>query len=422
MPNKKALASMIAVLTVICGFLTATHAFAASKVKVLYSFKDNGTDGRAPIASLIFDAAGNLYGTTGAGGATNKGTVFELKHGAWAETVLHSFTGEPDGWGPSAGLIFDAAGNLYGTTAAGGANNMGTVFELTPVVGGTWTETVLYNFCPDRQCADGDSPRAGLIFDGAGNMYGTTFGGGAYNGGTIFQLVPGVNGTWTEVVLYSFDRIIGDGIDPSAGVIFDSSGNLYGTTSLYGHKPCCDAGTAFELTPGVGGWTETLLYSFRLDDYNSGDEPYAGLIFDASGNLYGTTSMGGAYRKPCGGAGCGTVFQLTPRVGGGWKQTELHSFGKDKDGEAPQACVVRDSAGNLYGTTLDGGAYGYGTVFRLVPGTNGKWTEKVLHSFAKGMGGASPYAGLIFDADGNLYGTTSQGGANNSGTVFEITP
>jgi len=418
---------MIAALAVTCGFLAAAPAFAASKEKVLYSFKANGTDGTAPVANLIFDAAGNLYGTTGAGGANNEGTVFELKHGTWEETVLHSFTGEPDGWGPSAGLIFDAAGNLYGTTAGGGAGacngGCGIVFELSPGVGGGWTETVLYSFCSDRECADGDSPRAGLIFDPAGNLYGTTFGaGGIDSGGTVFELTPGVGGTWTETVLYSFDRSARDGTDPSAGLIFDTAGNLYGTTSLFGHKPCCDAGTAFELTPGAGGWSETLLYSFRLDDYNSGDEPYAGLIFDASGNLYGTTYMGGAYRKPCGGAGCGTVFQLTPRAGGGWKQTELHSFGKDKDGEAPQAGVVRDSAGNLYGTTLDGGAYGYGTVFKLTPETNGKWTEKVLHSFGKDKDGASPYAGLIFDADGNLYGTTSQGGTDNSGTVFEITP
>jgi uncharacterized repeat protein (TIGR03803 family) len=259
-------------------------------------------------------------------------------------------------------------------------------------------------------------------------LYGTTFGGGAYNGGTVFQLVPGVNGTWTEVVLYSFDRIIGDGIAPSAGVIFDSSGNLYGTTGLFGHKPCCDAGTAFELAPGAGGWTETLLYSFRLDDYNSGDEPYAGLIFDASGNLYGTTSGGGAYRKPCGGAGCGTVFQLTPRAGGGWKQTEIHSFGHGTDGLIPEANLIFGASGNLYGTTTMGGAYNNscgancGTVFQLTPAAGGTWTEKILHSFGKGKDGASPYAGLILDAAGNLYGTTSAGGADNSGTVFEITP
>jgi len=195
-----------------------------------------------------------------------------------------------------------------------------------------------------------------------------------------------------------------------------------------GHKPCCDAGTAFELTPGAGGWTETLLYSFERGDFNNGDEPYAGLIFDASGNLYGTTSEGGAYPKPCGGAGCGTVFRLTPRAGGGWKQTEIHSFGHGTDGLIPEANLIFGASGNLYGTTTMGGAYknscgaNCGTVFQLTPAAGGTWTEKVLHSFGKGKDGASPYAGLILDAAGNLYGTTSAGGADNSGTVFEITP
>jgi len=354
MPNKKTLASMIAVLAVICGFLTATPALAASKVKVLYSFKDNGADGRAPMAGLIRDTTGNLYGTTVAGGVNNMGTVFELSHGTWAEKILYTFTGGVDGGSPAAALIFDSSGNLYGTTVFGGAKGgYGTVFELTPGAGGAWTETVLHSFSDNH--TDGYYPFAGVIFDPAGNLYGATSGGGIYgNTGTVFQLTPGAGG-WAETLLYGFEGH--DGSQPYGSLILDTAGNLYGTTSMGGHKPCCDAGTAFELTPGAGGWTETLLYSFERGDFNNGDEPYAGLIFDASGNLYGTTSEGGAYPKPCGGAGCGTVFRLTPRAGGGWKQTEIHSFGHGTDGLIPEANLIFGASGNLYGTTTMGGAY-----------------------------------------------------------------
>ncbi|HXR17210.1 MAG TPA: choice-of-anchor tandem repeat GloVer-containing protein [Terriglobales bacterium] len=437
MTTKKTLTSLITVLAAMCSLLpAAVSAFAASTEKVLYSFKDNGTDGSSPYGSLVFGADGSLYGTTTVGGAYgNFGTVFELvptKGGTWTEKVLHSFNKNgQDGYSPFAGLIFDAAGNLYGTTVVGGTSSncnsgnlagCGTVFQLTPGTNGNWTETVLLSF--DK--TDGEGPSA-LTLGTDGNLYGTTSAGGENDGGTVFQLVPGAGGAWTDTVLYNFcGGNCQNARDPVAGVIFDVAGNLYGTTSMGGHKPCCDAGTVFELTPGTGGWTETLLYSFELDDFKNGDEPYAGLMFDASGNLYGTTRQGGAYRKPCGGAGCGTVFQLVPGAGGKWKQRELHSFGKGTDGMLPDASLTFDAAGNLWGTTSSGGAYqkscGCGTVFKLTHGTGGTWTEKVLHSFGKGADGSDPLASVIFDAAGNLYGTTSEGGAHNSGTVFEITP
>ena len=216
----------------------------------------------------------------------------------WNEKVLHNFTNNgTDGFFPTSGLIFDAAGNLYGTTFNGGAyNRFGTVFELSPVPGGGWTETVLHSFNNDG--TDGWTPTAGLIFDAAGNLYGTTGSGGAYHGGTVFELSPMLGGGWTETILHSFGNGT-DGAGPGGGsLIFDAAGNLYGTTTLGGTFNCPSdgggCGTVFELTPTVGGaWTETVLYNFRRG--SDGHLPYAGLIFDATGNLYGTTLAGGIY-------------------------------------------------------------------------------------------------------------------------------
>ena len=216
---------------------------------MLYSFNFNGTDGADPAAGLIFDAAGNLYGTTYGGGTYDWGTVFELTPaagGGWTEKVLYSFLGGADGFFPAADLIFDAAGNLYGTTGYGGAYDNGTVFELTPTGGGDWTEKLLHSFSYNLNGMDGTYPQAGLIFDAAGNLYGTTVGGGNYGGGTVFELTPTAGGNWTETVLHNFNRNGTDGADPYAGLIFDGAGNLYGTTSfgdVYGD------GTVFQLTP-----------------------------------------------------------------------------------------------------------------------------------------------------------------------------
>ncbi len=394
-------------------FVMSTWAAAQVQEKVLYNFA--GTDGTGPMAGLIMDAAGNLYGTTDKGGTYDYGTVFELmpaSGGGWTETVLHSFNNDGvDGAYPQAGLIFDAAGNLYGTTHSGGPHNAdcfhdcGTVFELTPAAGGTWTEKVLHNFSSTR--TDGAFPASGLIFDGAGNLYGTTIFGGASGAGngTAFELTPTAGGGWTEKVLYSFGP---DGTYPQAGLVFDTAGNLYGTTPQGG---AYGWGTVFELTPAAGGgWTEQVLHSFS--DYSDGSIPYAGLIIDGAGNLYSTTSGGGTYYA-------GTVFEMTPTAGGGWTKQVLYSFGPGTDGEGPYAGLIFDGAGNLYGTTTGGGTYGSGAVFELTPAAGGGWTEQVLHSF-NGTDGVDPVAGLISDAAGNLYGTTQFGGSNNNGTVFEI--
>ncbi len=381
--------------------------------QVLYTFNGTATDGASPYAGLISDAAGNLYGTTLEGG-DSWGTVFELTPqagGGWTEQVLHSFNAfnGTDGFLPYAGLIFDAAGNLYGTTSGGGTFGGGTVFELTPQSGGGWTEQVLYSF--NQNGTDGYTPEAGVIFDAAGNLYGTTYWGGTYDHGTVFELTAQAGGGWTEQVLHSFNGT--DGSHPNAGLIFDGVGNLYGTTSAGGTY---DNGTVFELTAQAGGgWTENVLHSFN-DNGTDGYNPQAGLVFDGSRNLYGTTMYGGLN-------GDGTVFELTPRAGGTWTENVLYDFGNGTDGHGPAAGLIFDGAGNLYGTTLFGGANSYGAVFELTPTGGGGWTEKVLHSFdINGTDGYNPYAGLIFDAAGNLYGTTLAGGTYNNGVVFEITP
>jgi uncharacterized repeat protein (TIGR03803 family) len=222
--------------------------------------------------------------------------------------VLHNFNGT-DGAYSQAGLIFDAAGNLYGTTAGGGTSFAGTVFELTPIAGGGWTEKVLHNFNNDG--TDGYLLYAGLVMDAAGNLYGTTYEGGTYNGGTVFELTPTAGGGWTEQVLWSFGNGT-DGIEPQADLIFDAAGNLYGTTRVGG---AYGPGTVFELTPtGSGGWTERVLHNFNGMD---GNNLSGGLIFDAAGNIYGTTGFGGTDDK-------GTVFELSPAAGGGWTEQALH--------------------------------------------------------------------------------------------------
>jgi uncharacterized repeat protein (TIGR03803 family) len=418
--------------------MTAAPATAQTE-KALYSF--NYTDSYkgpfAPAASLIFDAKGNLYGTTDSGGTSSGpnggGAVFELTKmcGHWTEKTLHDFGSGEDGVLPSASVIFDATGNLYGTTNGGGVYNSGTIFELSRAPDGGWTEKVLHSFNLDGK--DGVFPYAGLVFDARGNLYGTTDSGGTYgvpnspNAGTVFELTPKAGGGWTEKILHDFGSGE-DGSGPQAGLIFDARGNLYGTTYRGG---AYGSGTVFELSPtGDGDWTESILHNFD-NTATDGAFPSAGLILDADGNLYGTTVFGGAFTSTSscqvtvGRGGCGTVFELTPAAGGGWTKSILHSFEAGaSDGYLPFAGLIFDAAGNLYGTTAGGGGVRGGTVFKLTPAGGGVWNETLLYTFSdsKPGNGVSPTASLIFDADGNLYGTTSFGGAHDLGTVFEVTP
>jgi len=321
-----------------------------------------GDDGLDPYGGVVFGPDGGLYGTTSLGGVPGGcdgrgcGTVFSVRPSAaacktalcpWTETVLHRFSEGSDGTNPISDLIFDQTGNLYGTTNFGGAYGQGTVFELVPSQSG-WTENVLYSFTGS---SDGSQPWAGLIFDNLGNLYGTTFTGGTYNAGTVFQLTPSGSG-WIENVLYSFQEG-NDGAGPAGGLIFDSAGNLYGTASVGGAG---NGGTAFQLTPskGAGPWTFTLVYVFSGDNYYG---PAGTLVMDAAGNLYGTTYQDGANL-------CGSVFKLTP-TNGGWAYTNLHDFTCSSDGGFPAGNVTFDANGNLYSTASQFGTHGYGTVWEI---------------------------------------------------------
>jgi uncharacterized repeat protein (TIGR03803 family) len=395
--------------------LLATTAYAATET-VLHNFNDNGKDGFNPYGALIFDKAGNLYGTTVSGGAYDAGTVFELtpKGGAWTETVLHSFDANgKDGTFPWGGLIFDAAGNLYGTTETGGVYGYGTVFEMSPN-GKTWKEKVLHSFNAGNG-KDGGGSLAGLIFDGSGNLYGTTELGGAYDFGTVFELSPKTGGGWTEKVLHSFNPNTKDGVAPNASPIFDTAGNLYSTTLEGG---AYDLGTVFELSPKTGGgWKEKILHSFNSNN-TDGYFPFAALTLDGSGNLYGATSVGGAKYG-------GIAFELTPKTTGGWTEKILYDFGYPGATD-PFGQMIFDGAGNLYGTTGTNGPNDSGSVFKLTPRSSGKWALTVLHNF-DGTDGDNAHAGVVFDSSGHLYGTTYNGGNSTSctsgcGTVFEIKP
>jgi uncharacterized repeat protein (TIGR03803 family) len=401
-------AALLVIITVI--LVLAPGAWAASQFKTLHKFT-GGADGGTPSAGLVSDSAGNLYGTTTNGGA-GFGVVFKLApslDGSWTESVLHSFTsGGKDGELPFAGLILDQ-GNLYGTTGGGGDNNTGVVFQLMQNLDGSWTENVLYAFTGSP---DGEVPTAPLIFDSSGNLYGTTSKGGVYGSGTVFKLTPHSGGAWTENVLYDFTG--GDlGGTPNAGVIFDAKGNLYGTTQFAGAN---NVGVVFKLKPSSRGiWAISVLHSFTGG--KDGGLPLGTLVMDPAGNLYGTTERGGLYEY-------GTVFKLTPNSAERFTESVLHSFTGGKDGGLPFAGLIFDQ-GNLYGTTLEGGRLrfcggsGCGVVFKLAPNSKGGWNEAVLHAFFDDPG-AFPLAGVIFGAAGNLYGTTS--GRTAAGSVFEITP
>jgi len=429
MPSKKFSLGSAKTLAIFAVTLFAMPMWATPKETILYSFT-NGDDGGRPFADLTLEKAGNLYGTTPSGGTDGDGTVFELipkTGGGWTEKVLHSFGDGNDGQYPYSGVVFDTAGNLYGATPYGGTgpchdttgNGCGVIYELSPKNGGGWTEKVLYNFGSSR--TDGTHPYSDLILDATGNLYGTTSAGGTRNMGTVFELARTTGGAWTRAVLHNFTfnpTNRHDGSGPQAALVFDHSGNLYGTTAGGGVGHCHGGcGTVFELAPrSGGGWTETVLHTFEQNG-TDGFLPLAGLIFDTAGNLYSTTQDGGTI-------GDGTAFELTPQTGGGWKETVLHSFGKGKDGLVADAPLIFDTAGNLYGTTAQGG-YALstgGTVFELSPKSGGGWTEKLLHSFGAGTDGNQPYVGLVRDGSGNLYGTTTFGGTHNNGTVFKITP
>lgn len=331
--------------------------------------------------------------------------------------VLYNFgPGTGDGpHSPSSGLIPDGKGNFYGVTSGGGEyaapnNPGGAVYELSPAPDGKWTVTVLYSF--GGRLTDAVMPQGNLALDSKGNLYGVAAAtGNCSDCASVFKLTPGAGGEWSMSDSRSFGSSAQTGLVPQGPVAVDSKGNLYGVTNT---------GTVFQLLPrSGGGWEHKALHSLGSapDDET---QPRAGLILDGNGNLFGTTANGGKHGK-------GTVYELSPASSGNWSEKVLYSFGEQPgDGNQPWSSVVFDSNGNLYGTTAYGGAFDKtgasgGTVYELVPGTDGEWTEKVLASFEPaGPAGSGMFTGVAIDADGNLYGTTSHGGTNGAGTIFEI--
>jgi len=370
-------------------------------------------------------------------------------------TVLHAFRGKPDGGGLVARLALDAQGDLYGTTTGGGVYGLGTVFRLTPA-DNRWKETIIHNFCPDYPtCSDGDLPREGVTVDKVGSVFGTTGyttfelspspsgwdfqvilntgtselalgeGGGLFaesgpgvcKGGDILKLKPD-GGNWVVKDIYDFclhNNQFTKGNSPNYGLSWDNAGNLYGVTDDGGRN---GYGVVFQLEHTPQGWKEHVLHSFRLDGQDA-FFPQAGVVVDAAGVVYGSTMQGGSER--CGGPGCGTIYKLTQQPDGHWKETILFRFPDWVKSGYPLGTLAMDSAGNLYGVAGGGGnACSCGVVYKFVHNPDDTWTYKVLHRF-KGTDGALPVAGVILDAKGNIYGTTSTGGKGGYGVVFKIT-
>jgi uncharacterized repeat protein (TIGR03803 family) len=447
------LGKMLAVAGVVAAL--APISSAESKESVLHTFTFHA-DGGFPFAGLTSDAKGNLYGVSDFGGDLNEGiccgVVFQLtpdNSGGWAFKVIYTFTGPiTGGEAPTGSVVFDASGNLYGTTQIGGF--CGTAYELSPTEKGEWKQTTLHYFNDVEKGVtdDGCLPSSFLIFDPAGNLYGTTQQTGASDCmtsagcGTVFELSPQADGKWKESVIHHFPANSADGVSPYGGLVMDSAGNLWGTTQFGG---TAGEGTVFELRPGAGGeWNEQVASNFTGDN---GDLPMAGMAIDAAGNLYGTTYFGGVN-------GAGIVFKMTPQPGGQLSETVIHEFAECTatecpDGFGPFGGLLFDTPGNLYGTTtLGGGAssvcdqdstikVGCGVVFKLTPGPDGSWKYSIVYRFPGDANGGYPTDDhLAVDLSGNIFGTTFvEGDVNNNsicpqevfglggcGVVFEVTP
>ncbi len=381
------------------GFESLEDRVVPSTFVTLHNFTGPSTDGATPDSGLILNSSGDLFGTTKSGGSGD-GTVFELTPGigGYSTKILHAFTGGADGQTPLASLVLDGNGNLFGTTSAGGdAKGDGTVFELTPSNGGYNFKTI-YTFTGG---ADGQNPSTPLVVDQNGDLFGTT-GHGSTSSGTVFELTPGSNG-YTLNTLYTFTGG-NDGDNPGAVVLHN--GDLFGTTSKGGKN---NDGTVFELTPGSNGYTLSTLYTFTGG--NDGADPASGLIIDGSGNLFDSTYAGGSDQL-------GTVFEMTSGSSG-YTFNTIYTFAGGADGMAPNAGLVLDGTGDLFGTTSGGNTANQtdGTVFELTPGING-YNFITLHTFV-GSDGAKPNS-LVLDGNANIFGTAEEGGTSGDGTVFGL--
>ncbi len=405
---------VLALATFVASITLANIASAATRERILFTF-DGTLDGANPSAPLIADATGNFYGTAANGCTYNHGCVFKLSHpnGIWTQTILYSFSGI-DGATPGASVVLDSAGNLYGTTVLGGDFNAGIAFQLTPTTRGPWTETVLHSF---GSGSDGYAPSE-LTLSATGEIYGITqFGGtassGPDNGGTVYSLTY-ANGAWTETLLYSFPgEFLGPNGDlPIGGVAIDHAGNLYGVTQAGGSH---GKGSVFALDRAPDGtYSERIIHSFNLAD---GDLPNSTPVFDSAGNLYGTTYFGGDANL-CPSNGCGVIYQLHKTSNGSWSEIILRELQKE-DGWEAVGPVVFDHSGNLYAAAQAGGVDSWGTILKLTPRSTAPWAETIVHDFTNNPDGAVP-SGVTVNSSGSIFGTTNAGGSSQMGIIFEI--
>jgi uncharacterized repeat protein (TIGR03803 family) len=423
------------VFTLLFLLISAAIPVGAQVETPIYSFNAKN-DGRNPSSKVIFHA-NHLFGTTAGGGCQGLGIAYMLNpprtgQTDWTRGILHCFVGSGggDGASPSGPVIADSKGNLYGMTRDNGAEICcGLVYKLTPPPAGgtTWTETIIYGFKEDG--SEGAYPDGGLAMDSAGNLYGSTQFGGAAGGGTVFMLSPPAAGAtlWTHTILYSFPGRVDDGANPNGNLLLDPSGTLLGTTLNGG---AFGFGTVFEIVPPTSSnpsWTENAIHYFESDatDAHDGASPNGGLV-GRVGQVFGTTRIGGAANS-C----CGMVFELVQLVEGSPLYTleNLHSFTGGRDGAYPNAGLFVDASGNMWGTTKEGGGgttgSDFGTIFKFTPPRTpfGSWGYGVVYSFNGGPNdGAFPLSTLTADKEGNLYGTTGNGGESGLGTVYKLTP
>ncbi len=425
-------------LALVAFLLICTPSLWAQSYQVIFNFGGPGRTlleqaGANPVAGLTLDSSGNLYGDTSTGGPlflegcdSTCGTVFELSpngHGGWRNKVLLTFQGYiVDGGSPSAPVIFDRRGNLYvisNCTHDCASQLGGNVVMLTPTPQGQWNETVLQGF--EGGCVNffylygtGSPIQCSIALGSGGHIYGATVNTGIHGTGGVVFSLREISVSYWYYLRLYVFTGGSDGDDPQGLLTFDQSGNIYGTTGAGGSA---GMGTVYMLTPNHGsqGWSETVLYSFH-GGTSDGANPFAGVVLDAAGNVYGTTSQGGS-------AGMGTVYMLTPQSDGTWTETILYSFQGGNDAATPNSSLTFDAVGNLYGTA-GGGTYGQGTLFRVTPSSGGHWTESIVHTFTGGTDGGLPYGGVTIDASGNMFGTASVGGTfgQQGGVAFEITP
>jgi uncharacterized repeat protein (TIGR03803 family) len=410
------IANLISTFALFVALITIGVPTAAQTFSVLHTFTGGG-DGGKPNNGLTLDRSGNLYGTTPQGGLAGGcggpgcGIVFKLtqRNSAWVLNPLYTFTGGSDGASPWARVTIGSDGTLFGTTILGGQGffdtGTGVVFNLRPPsrissrVLTPWNETVIYTF---GNMSDGNYPEGDLIFDAAGNLYGTTQQGGfecedTVWCGVVYQLARN-GGGWRKTFIWQFNSEFV--AFPYAGVTFDQAGNIYGTATI-------NAGAVYQLVRH-GIWTLTEIHAFG--GQGDGYSPFGGLVTDAAGNLYGGTASGGAN-------GAGAVYKLSQN-GGTWTESVIYS--PPGNGVGPTNTLAWDAAGNLYGTTCTDGAHNSGSVFKLTPTGDG-WIPTTLYDFTGGSDGLCPYGALVVDANGNIFGTTMGGGSSQQGVIFEIT-